>query len=90
VQWHFGGSISEWLTMPLGDLMTMAEHGTRLEARERLDSIVDGQVAAGMAKEGPSREHLRMLRRMAGLEREQSVSEQMREAGIEIVRVERG
>jgi IS605 OrfB family transposase len=76
--------------MPVPDLMTLAEHSIALEARERMDAIVDGQVAAGMAKKGPAREHLRSLRRMAYGERQQSVSEQMREAGIEIVRVQRG
>ncbi len=43
-------------------LLVMAN---RLESRERLKSIIDGQVAAGLTKKGTARRHMRDLNRAA-------------------------
>jgi hypothetical protein len=90
VQRFFGGILSEWMAMPMGDLVMMAREAEALDARERLDRIVDGQIAAGLAKKGPARSHLKTLRERAGFDKPDApVTEQMRSAGIEIVCVER-
>lgn len=51
--------------MPLRDLQMMLEAANVLEARERMARIVDGQVAAGIAKKRAAREHISSLRRQA-------------------------
>jgi len=69
----------------LSALLTAAN---RLEARQRMESIADMQVGAGVMKRGAALAHLRRLKRQSGYKRERKVptAADLRAFGFEVVK----